>query len=74
MNEGVIGLNKRINGFVNFTNAFMKKNSEFSLWKMFIATLPIRVHIMTPEPDKATQAMVDEVRIPSGKTVLGRQH
>jgi len=31
MNEGVIGLNKRINGFVNFTNAFMKKNSEFSL-------------------------------------------
>ena len=31
MNEGVIGLNKLINGFVNFTKAFMKKNSEFSL-------------------------------------------
>ena len=74
MNEGVIGLNKRINGFVNFTNAFMKKNSESSLWKMFIATLPIRVHIMTPAPDAKTMAMIDEVRIPSGKTVLGKQH
>ena len=29
MNEGVIGLNKRINGFVTFTNTFIKKNSEF---------------------------------------------
>ena len=32
------------------------------------------VSLMTPEPDAATQKMVDEVRIPSGKTVLGRQH
>ena len=31
MNEGVIGLNKFINGSVNFTNIFMKKNSESSL-------------------------------------------
>ena len=31
MKEGVIGLNKRIKGFVNFTNAFIKKKSEFSL-------------------------------------------
>ncbi len=31
MKEGVIGLNKFINGSVNFTNTFMKKNSEFSL-------------------------------------------
>ena len=30
MNDGVIGLKKRINGFVTFTNIFMKKNSEFS--------------------------------------------
>ena len=30
--------------------------------------------LMTPEPDKATQNMVDEVRVPSGKTVLGKQH
>ena len=28
------------------------------------------VSLMTPEPDAKTQAMVDEVRIPSGKTVL----
>jgi cation/acetate symporter len=32
------------------------------------------VSLMTPAPDKATQAMIDEVRIPSGKTVLGKQH
>ena len=29
--DGVTGLNKFINGFVNFTKAFIKKNSEFSL-------------------------------------------
>ena len=28
------------------------------------------VSLMTPEPDAKTQAMVDEVRIPSGRTVL----
>ena len=32
------------------------------------------VSLMTPAPDKATQDMVDEVRVPSGKTVLGKQH
>jgi cation/acetate symporter len=32
------------------------------------------VSLLTAAPDKATQAMVDEVRIPSGKTVLGKQH
>ena len=32
------------------------------------------VSLMTPEPDSATQKMVDEVRIPSGKTILGKQH
>ena len=32
------------------------------------------VSLMTAEPDAATQKMVDEVRIPSGKTVLGKQH
>jgi cation/acetate symporter len=34
----------------------------------------IVVSLMTAAPDKATQDMVDEVRIPSGKTVLGKQH
>ena len=32
------------------------------------------VSLMTPAPDAKTMAMIDEVRIPSGKTVLGRQH
>jgi len=32
------------------------------------------VSLLTKAPDAKTQAMVDEVRIPSGKTVLGRQH
>ena len=36
--------------------------------------LMVVVSLMTKEPDAATQKMVDEVRIPSGKTVLGRQH
>jgi cation/acetate symporter len=30
----------------------------------------VLVSLMTDAPDKATQAMVDEVRIPSGKTIL----
>ena len=32
------------------------------------------VSLMTKEPDAKTMAMIDEVRIPSGRTVLGRQH
>ena len=32
------------------------------------------VSLVTQAPDSATQKMVDEVRIPSGKTVLGKQH
>ena len=32
------------------------------------------VSLMTPEPDAATQKMIDEVRIPSGRTILGKQH
>ncbi len=31
INEGVIGLNKTIKGFVNLTNTFIKKNCESSL-------------------------------------------
>ena len=37
-------------------------------------TCMIVVSLMTPEPDAETQAMVDEVRIPSGETILGREH
>jgi len=32
------------------------------------------VSLMTPAPDAETQAMVDEVRIPSGKTILASGH
>ena len=34
----------------------------------------IVVSLMTKAPDAATQKMVDEVRVPSGKTILGKQH
>ena len=36
--------------------------------------LMIVVSLMTPEPDAETQAMVDEIRVPSGETVLGASH
>ena len=29
---------------------------------------------MTPEPDAETQRMVDEVRIPTGGTILAQTH
>jgi len=32
------------------------------------------VSLMTPAPDKETQAMVDEVRIPKGQTILSSSH
>jgi cation/acetate symporter len=34
----------------------------------------IVVSLITAAPDAATQKMVDDVRVPSGKTILGRQH
>jgi cation/acetate symporter len=34
----------------------------------------VAVSLMTKEPDAETQAMVDEVRIPKGETVLGTTH
>ena len=34
----------------------------------------IVVSLITKALDSATQKMVDEVRVPSGKTVLGKQH
>ena len=35
-------------GFVSLTNILMKKNSESSLWKTFIAVLPMSVHMIIP--------------------------
>jgi len=32
------------------------------------------VSLLTKAPDKATQDMIDELRIPSGKAILGKQH
>jgi cation/acetate symporter len=32
------------------------------------------VSLMTKEPDAATQRMVDELRVPTGKAILGKQH
>merc|ERR1712164_174242 len=34
--------------------------------------LMVVVSLMTAEPDKATQKMVDDVRVPSGKSILGK--
>jgi cation/acetate symporter len=34
----------------------------------------VAVSLATEAPDTKTQAMVDELRIPSGKTILGKQH
>jgi cation/acetate symporter len=36
--------------------------------------LMVVVSLVTKAPDAATQRMVDEVRIPSGKAILGKQH
>ena len=36
--------------------------------------LMVVVSLMTKAPDAATQRMGDEGRIPSGRTVLGKQH
>ena len=36
--------------------------------------LMVAVSLMTKEPDAETQAMVDEVRIPGGKTILAASH
>ena len=32
------------------------------------------VSLMTKAPNSATQKMVDDVRVPSGRTILGKQH
>jgi cation/acetate symporter len=34
----------------------------------------VAVSLATKEPDARTQSMIDELRIPSGKTILGKQH
>ena len=36
--------------------------------------LMVVVSLMTEEPDAETQKMVDDIRIPKGKTILGAEH
>jgi len=56
-------------GFWGITQAtFGIVGASVSLVSMVVVSL------MTKQPDKATQKMVDEVRVPSGRTVLGKQH
>ena len=52
-------------------NIFQKEDSQFFFMKAFVKfTNPL----ITSEPSAATQKMVDEVRVPSGKSILGKQH
>ena len=55
-------------GFLGITQlTFGIFGSAVSLVAMVVVSL------MTQAPDAATQKMVDEVRVPSGKTILGKQ-
>jgi len=56
-------------GFLGITQlTFGIFGSAVSLVSMVVVSL------ITSEPDAATQKMVDEVRVPSGKSILGKQH
>ena len=56
-------------GFLGITQlTFGIFGSAVSLIAMVVVSL------MTAEPDKATQKMVDDVRVPSGKSILGKSH
>ena len=56
-------------GFLGITQlTFGIFGSAVSLVSMVVVSL------MTSAPNAATQKMVDEVRIPSGKSILGKQH
>ena len=56
-------------GFLGITQlTFGIFGSAVSLVSMVVVSL------ITSEPDAATQKMVDELRVPSGKSILGKQH
>ena len=56
-------------GFLGITQlTFGIVGASVSLVSMIVVSL------ITAAPDAATQKMVDDVRIPSGKTILGKQH
>ena len=55
-------------GFLGITtNTFGLVGATVSLVAMIVVSL------ITEAPDSATQKMVDDVRVPSGKTILGKQ-
>ena len=58
--EWLRGWNRRV------TIWYDRHASEFNLM--------IVVSLMTEEPDAETQKMVDDIRIPKGKTILGAEH
>ena len=56
-------------GFIGITQlTFGIVGAAVSLVSMIVVSL------ITAAPDAATQKMVDDVRVPSGKTILGKQH
>ena len=56
-------------GFLGITQlTFGIFGSAVSLVAMVVVSL------MTQAPNAATQKMVDEVRVPAGKSILGKQH
>ena len=56
-------------GFLGITQlTFGIVGASVSLVSMIV------VSMITTAPDAATQKMVDDVRVPSGKTILGKQH
>ena len=56
-------------GFLGITQlTFGIVGASVSLVSMVVVSL------ITKEPDAATQKMVDDTRIPSGKAILGKQH
>ena len=55
-------------GFLGITaSTFGLVGASVSLVAMIVVSL------ITEAPDSATQKMVDDVRVPSGKTILGKQ-
>ena len=74
---GVINLNKLIMGLVYLTNTpFLGiDHLRFGLIGAPIClVVMVVVSLMTKEPSPATQKLVDDTRIPTGKAILGKQH
>ena len=78
---GVAGITSLGNiGFLavgGYASGILAKQLGWSPWGCVILGGLIAMVIvtkMTAEPDAETQAMVDEIRVPAGRTVLDTQH